>query len=222
VRGISEVPQQTGVLFMSRQQVQPASSMQDMQSQQAWIISQHLGSPLVQVMQTPSLVISHLHMPIVKLQQQTIMPFIIMQQLHMPPASMRQRFCTMPQATLSSQEQTIFIPPEHFSIFRVQRGTIIQFGATGIAVGAPGMGVPIPGTLIPCIAIPARSITVAMLHSFLGQTLPRPDAWREVHGTRPPGRRDGVIIRSSCNGCNDYLAWNRHFYDESALANGRH
>ena len=69
--------------------------MAAMQSQQAWIISQHLLSPLVQVMQTPSSVISHLHMPIVRLQQQTIMPFIIMQQLHMPPAIIVQRFCIM-------------------------------------------------------------------------------------------------------------------------------
>ena len=71
---------QTGVLFIITQQVQPAFSMHAMQSQQAWIISQHFGSPLVQVMQTPSSVISHLHMPMVRLQQQTIMPFIIMQQ----------------------------------------------------------------------------------------------------------------------------------------------
>ena len=67
-------PQQTGVLFSSRQQVQPASIMELRQSQQAWIISQHLASPLVQVMQTPSSVISHLHRPIVRLQVQTIRP----------------------------------------------------------------------------------------------------------------------------------------------------
>ena len=65
------------MLFIITQQVQPALSMQAMQSQQAWIISQHLASPLVQVMHTPSLVISHLHMPMVRLQQQTIMPFIM-------------------------------------------------------------------------------------------------------------------------------------------------
>ncbi len=46
---------------------------------------QHL-SPDVQVMHMPSLVISHLHMPIVRLQDITIMPFIIMPQLIMPPA----------------------------------------------------------------------------------------------------------------------------------------
>ena len=30
---------------------------------------------------------SHLHMPMVMLQVQTVMPFIIIQQVHMPPAS---------------------------------------------------------------------------------------------------------------------------------------
>ncbi len=118
-------------------------------------------------MHTPSLVMSHLHMPIVRLQQQTIMPFIIMQQLHMPPASILHRFCTMPQAILSSQEQVIFIPPVHFSILRVQRGTMSQFMTPGMAVVGPAMGAPIPGILMPCIAIPARSIiTLDMKHSF--------------------------------------------------------
>ena len=120
------------MLFMQRQQVQPAAHMAIMQSQQAWIIEQQAGSPLVQVMQTPSSVISHLHMPIVMLQQQTIMPFIIMQQLHMPPWSIEQRFCTMLQAILSSHEQVIFMPPVIFSILKVQRGTISQL-ALGIA-----------------------------------------------------------------------------------------
>ena len=67
--------QQTGMLFMQRQQVQPALHIAIMHSQQVWIIEQQAGSPLVQVMQTPSSVISHLHMPIVMLQQQTIMGF---------------------------------------------------------------------------------------------------------------------------------------------------
>ena len=34
-------PQQTGVLLMVKQQVQPLSMQQERQSQQAWIISQH-------------------------------------------------------------------------------------------------------------------------------------------------------------------------------------
>ena len=94
------------------------------QSQQAWIISLHFWSPEVQVIVQPSGVMSHLHMPMVRLQQQTIMPFIMQQQEHMPPWSIEQRFCIMLQAIASSQEQLIFIPPVHFSNFMVQRGTI--------------------------------------------------------------------------------------------------
>jgi hypothetical protein len=118
--------QQTGRLFRQRQQVQPALHMVIMHSQQAWIIAQQCSSPLVQVMQKPSSVISHLHIPIIKLQQQTIIPFIIMQQLHMPPAIMVQRFCIIVADILSSDLHVIFMPPLHFSIFIVHRGTIIQ------------------------------------------------------------------------------------------------
>ncbi len=114
------------MLFMHMQQTQPAAHMEAMQSQQAWIIAQQAGSPLVQVMHTPSSVISHLHMPIVMLQQQTIMPFIIMQQLHIPPAIMVQRFCSIVAVILSSHLHVIFMPPLHFSIVIVQRGTIIH------------------------------------------------------------------------------------------------
>ena len=117
-------PQQTGVLFIVMQQVQPHFIMQAMQSQQAWIISQHLASPLVQVMQTPLGVISHLHRPIVMLQQHTIMPLWTQQQLTMPPASIVQRFCIMLHPIWSGQAQVIFMPPAHFSNFMVQRGTI--------------------------------------------------------------------------------------------------
>jgi hypothetical protein len=88
-----------GMLFIMRQQVQPEAIMPAMQSQQDWIMAQQALSPLVQVMRTPSAVGSHLHMPMVMLQQQTIMPFIIAQQEHMPPAIMAQRFCSMPAET---------------------------------------------------------------------------------------------------------------------------
>jgi hypothetical protein len=124
VEVVSEHPHAIGVLFIITQQVQPAFIMQLRQSQQAWIISQHLLSPEVQVTQTPLSVISHLHIPMVRLQQQTIMPFMVMQQLHMPPCSIVQRFCIMLHAIWSSHEQVIFIPPWHFSNFIVQRGTI--------------------------------------------------------------------------------------------------
>jgi hypothetical protein len=68
---------------------------------------------------------------------------------------------------LSSQEQVIFMPPLHFSILSVQRGTIIQFMAAGIPAGAPIVGVPMPGTPMPCIPIPARSISMLDIATFL-------------------------------------------------------
>jgi hypothetical protein len=146
-------------LFIITQQVQPAFIMVFMQSQQAWIISQHLASPLVHRMVQPSAVMSHLHMPIVRLQQQTIMPFIITQQLHMPPASMAQRFCIMLQAVLSVQVQVNFMPPVHFSNFMVQRGTIIMF-----TVGGMPMVAPMPGAPMPVIA--PRSIIMVLVIGF--------------------------------------------------------
>ena len=133
---------------------------QAMASQQACSISLQPLSPLVQVMQTPSSVLSHLQMPIAMLQQHIIMPFIIIQQLHMPPAIMVQRFCIMVALILSSHLQTIFIPPGHFSIVIVQRGTIIHCGAVGIEapVGIPVAPIPMPG-----IPMPARSIIIAVV-----------------------------------------------------------
>jgi hypothetical protein len=159
---VSELPQQTGVLLTRRQQVHPLSTMQETQSQQACSISQQRGSPLVQVMQTPESVISYLHMPMAKLQQHTTMPFMVMQQLHIPPANMVHRFCTMLQAILSSQEQVILRPPVHFSILKVQRGTIIQLVPTGIPVGLPIAGVPMVGIPMPGIPIPVRSTIIAL------------------------------------------------------------
>ena len=151
------------MLFMQRQQVQPALHIAIMHSQQAWIIEQQAASPLVQVMQTPSSVISHLHMPIVMLQQQTIMPFIIMQQLHMPPAIMVQRFCIIVADILSSHLQVIFMPSLHFSIFIVQRGTIIHCGGAGMVAVPPIAPCIMVPMLIPGIPIPPRSITIELV-----------------------------------------------------------
>jgi hypothetical protein len=108
-------PQQTGVPFIMMQQVQPDFIMVAMQSQQDWIMSQQALSPEVQVTVQPSLVISHLHMPMVRLQQQTMMPFIMQQQEHIPPCMVMQRFCIMLLAVGSSQTQVTFMPPVHFS-----------------------------------------------------------------------------------------------------------
>jgi hypothetical protein len=152
-----------GLLFIITQQVQPSLSMHVMQSQQAWIISPHLASPLVQVMTQPLSFMSILHMPIVRLQQQTIMPFIITQQEHMPPASMVQRFCIMLHAIGSSQVQVIFMPPVHFSILIVARGTIIQFVVCGIAPAA--IGVPMPDAAMPVMLVRSTIIVpVFMTH----------------------------------------------------------
>jgi hypothetical protein len=111
----------------------------------------------VQVRHTPLVVISQEHMPMVRLQQQTIMPFIIMQQVHMPPARAEHRFCTMVQAMGSSHTQVIFMPPLHFSILKVQRGTIIQFMDDGIVGMVAPEDIPIPE---PGIPIPIRSIVL--------------------------------------------------------------
>jgi hypothetical protein len=165
-RGAGQQLQQTGMLFMQTQQTQPASVMAHMQSQHAWIMAQHAGSPLVQVIATPSLVGSHLHMPMARLQQHIIMPFMIMQQLHMPPAIIEQRFCSIVADIASSHLQTIFIPPVHFSILILHRGTIIHCGAAGMPAGAvmgPPAACPIPGMPIP---IPARSIRIVFAIVF--------------------------------------------------------
>lgn len=150
--------------FMQTQQTQPDFIMAVMQSQQAWIILQHSGSPLVQVIMTPSAVGSHLHMAIAMLQQHIIMPFIIMQHEHMPPAIMVQRFCIIDADVASSHLQIIFIPPSHFSIVIVQRGTIIHWGVVGMA--APEVMPPMPMFMFMPIA--PRSIIIAVIVDLSG------------------------------------------------------
>jgi hypothetical protein len=131
------------------------------QSQQAWIMAQQALSPLVQVIVQQLSVISHLHMPIVRLQQQAIMPFIIMPMLHMPPAIMVQRFCIIEALIASSKVQVTFMPPSHFSIFMVQRGTIIMFMPVGMVPVEPIAPVPIPAADIP--GIPIRSTIIPLI-----------------------------------------------------------
>jgi hypothetical protein len=156
-------PQQTGLPLMHRQQEQPPLSMQLMQSQHALRISPQLLSPEVHVMVKPLAVISHLHIPIVKLQVQTAMPFIIMQQLTMPPAIMLQRFCIMVQAALSSQVQVIFIPSVHGSSFIVHRGIMSHCCAP---VGML-MGVVMPPDAMVGMFIPVRSIIMLVITRLL-------------------------------------------------------
>jgi hypothetical protein len=157
--------QQTGMLLIMMQQVQPAFIMAVMQSQHPWIMAQQAASPLVHVMQTPMSQGSHLVMPIIMLQLQAIMPFIMQQQDIMPPAIMVQRFCSMAAVISSSHVQVTFMPPAHFSKVMVQRGTIIMFMPAGEVVGAaavimPEAGIPMPMPVMPIIV--PRSIIFAV------------------------------------------------------------
>jgi hypothetical protein len=172
------------MLFIMTQQVQPAFIMEAMHSQQDWIMVQQALSPLVQVMHTPLSVISHLHMPIIRLQQQTVMPFIKTQQLHMPPASIVHRFWSMPAESLSSHLQVIFMPLGHFSNDKVQRGTITMFIAAGAVAGLPIM----PAD--PGIPIPARSIIIALVIVFTrsSRSDTAPPGVQPIHD-RPARRR---------------------------------
>ncbi len=112
--------------FIIIMQVQPGIIMAVMQSQQAWIILQHMSSPLVHIIVQPISIISTLQVPIMPIMQQHMgMPFIIMQQLIVPPAVIMHRFFIISAAVFSSHMHMIFIPPAHFSIFIVQRGIIM-------------------------------------------------------------------------------------------------
>jgi hypothetical protein len=99
------------------------------------------------------------------------MPFIMQQQLHIWSAIMRQRFCSMAQAISSSHLQWIFIPPAHFSIFIVQRGTMHMFAEFGIPIGIPMPGIADPlgmpiEAIEPIIAPRSIIITLDILSSF--------------------------------------------------------
>ncbi len=150
------------MLFIKTQQVQPALIIAVMQTQHAWIMAEQVGSPVVHVMQTPASVASHLQRPMVRLHEQTVIPFMMAQQLQSPPAIMVQRFWSIAAETLSSQAQTIFIPPLHFSKVIVQRGTIIMFVPAGAVAVVPITPVG-PVMLTPAIPTPARSITIAVV-----------------------------------------------------------
>ena len=101
-------------------------------------MAQQALSPLVQVTHTPSFVYSHLQIAKARLHWHRHMPFIVQQQLHMPSHSILQRFCSVAQATSSSQMHLIFIPPVHFSIFIVHRGRTIDPAMPGIELWDDG------------------------------------------------------------------------------------
>ena len=139
-----------------------------MQSQHDWHMAQQSSSPLVQVMHTPILVSVHSHLHIDKLHWHIIMPFIMQQQLHMLPAIILHMFCKVAAEISSSQVQVIFMPPLHFSIFMVQRGTM------HICIpGTAGAGIP-PAIGDPIEPIMALSIIIMVVISKLPLSWPSP------------------------------------------------
>jgi hypothetical protein len=109
--------------------------MAAMQSQHDWIIWQQSLSPDEHMTVTPLAVYSTLHMAMTKWQVHTGRPFIIMQQPHIDSAIDLQRLCKVLLATSLSHSQTILQPSLVFSIFMVQRGTIMA------GIPTPGAGI---------------------------------------------------------------------------------
>jgi hypothetical protein len=72
----------------------------------------------------------------------------------------------MVQATSSSHEQVIFIPPVHFSRLMLQRGTMHMLPMAGDMVGMEGMG----GDMVPGAPPIVERSNIIMLdidHSFV-------------------------------------------------------
>ncbi|MFO0807026.1 MAG: hypothetical protein U0746_00210 [Gemmataceae bacterium] len=70
----------------------------------------------------------------------------------------------MPQAVGSSHMQVIFMPPVHFSIFIVQRGTMSML--VGMPVGVPIVVGLIPDMPMPDMPIPVRSTIIVLVITF--------------------------------------------------------
>jgi hypothetical protein len=202
--------------FIIMQQVMPGIIIVFMQSQQAWIIFSQFLSPDVQVIMHPISIISILHIPIIPmLQQQHIMPFIIMQHETIPPAIMLQRFCIIIAAVLSSHMQVSFIPPGHFSIFIVHCG-IIMLGMLPasefiipmrpIIMGMPIIGIPImpPICPIPMLIILSLLIVVFMTSSTCSDGLlpPRFFPWSSACTVRDKSQRGQPYRRTPSQGKN--------------------
>jgi hypothetical protein len=100
-------------------------------------MAQHCLSPLVQVMQQPSLVYSHLQWQLVNEHLQHSKPLQLQTQLHRPSHSILQRFCSVAHDISSSHLQCILKPPVHFSNSILQRGTTHILPAIGAAAGKP-------------------------------------------------------------------------------------
>lgn len=94
------------------------------------------------MMVTPFFDFVHLQVAMAMLHMHIVMPFIMQQQVHMPPAIISHMFCSVAAETSSSQMQVIFMPPAHFSIFIVQRTTMLM-----LPIGMPDIPDIIPGIM---------------------------------------------------------------------------
>jgi len=141
------------------------------------------------VKQKPSLVISHLQLLPHMLHMHMVMPFHVQQQLTMPPSSILQRFCKAPQATSSSHMQYIFMPPAHFSMRIVQRGSIVMPLMPGIAAGiVPPMGIPIGDGIVMPRSIIIIALDISHSLCFTGaRRSPQPAADLRVHSESESG-----------------------------------
>ena len=171
--------------------MQPDFMQAQTQSQQACSISQQALSPEVQVMQTPSLVISHLQLHMAKLHWHMTMPFIMQQQLHMPPANMRQMFCRVLHETSSSHTQVILMPPAHFSIFILHCGTMAIEVMPGAIEGIPDIG--IEGLAIPAIDIGRSTIIMDIAYSFQSRGASQTARRKSASQLAPAGNSSALL-----------------------------
>lgn len=97
------------------------------------------------------------------------MPFIMTAIEHVPPCSIMHRFCIIMAAAWSSQVQVQAMPPCIFSIFILQRGTIIMEGIDwpmpipGIEDIPMELIMPIPPIIV--FIIPAGIIIIELIPS---------------------------------------------------------
>lgn len=160
-----------------------------MHSQSDFTIVQQALSPHVQLMHTPSLVVSQRQWQQVKLHWQIVTPFHVQATQQAPPASARQRFCSVRHDTSSSQAQRILQPSAHCSQSIWQRGTKQPVEAAGTGATAAVE----PGQLAVVAQKPERSVNIALVITKL--------LWRVSEPlVKPISARKNVGSASRCSG----------------------
>jgi hypothetical protein len=89
------------------------------------------------------------------------MPLIVQHRPSIPPAIILHVFCKVAAAISSSHVQVIFMPPAHFSIFIVQRGTMHMLGMIADMLGIwPIIGIELDMPMV--VPTTPRSIIIAL------------------------------------------------------------